>query len=208
MNKKQGICIINYQMGNIGSVAKKIKHIGYEPVIASTQKDIQSASKIILPGVGHFASAVNKLKSLNLWNAINEAVLVNKTPILGICLGMQLMAGYSEEGAVKGFGWFDADVIRFRIENKIKYKVPHMAWNSANAQKESPLLENIPDNTMFYFVHSFHIRCNEQKDILSATEYEYDFTSAIQKGNIYGTQFHPEKSHDWGEQLLTNFVKL
>ena len=206
MNNK--ITIIDYGMGNLRSVQNKIARIGAEVTISSNPDEIRHASKLILPGVGHFASGVKKLTELGICDVLNKAVLINKTPILGICLGMQLMAGYCEEGGVEGLGWFDADVIRFRIENKIKYKVPHIAWNSANAQKESTLLENIPDDTMFYFVHSFHIRCNDQKDILSTTEYEYEFTSAIQKGNIYGTQFHPEKSHDWGEQLLTNFVKL
>lgn len=205
MNK---IVIVNYGMGNLRSVQKKLARIGAEVNISSDPGEIRHASKLILPGVGHFANGVKKLTELGIWDVLNKAVLIDKTPILGICLGMQLMAGYSEEGAVEGLGWFDADVIRFRIENKIKYKVPHMAWNSVNVQKESALLDNIPDNTMFYFVHSFHIRCNEQKVILSTTEYEYEFTSAIQKENIYGTQFHPEKSHDWGEQLLTNFVKM
>ena len=205
---KNKIIIVDYGMGNLRSVQKKFDHIGAEAAISSDPKEIRHASKLILPGVGHFANGVNKLIELGIWDTLNKAVLIDQKQILGICLGMQLMAGYSEEGSAKGLGWFDAEVIRFRIENKIKYKVPHMAWNSATIRKESLLFENIPNNTMFYFVHSYHMRCNEEKDVLCTTEYEYEFASAIQKGNIYGTQFHPEKSHDWGEQLLANFVKL
>jgi glutamine amidotransferase len=205
---KNRIIIIDYGMGNLRSVQKKFARIGAEAAISSDPEEIRHASKLILPGVGHFANGVKKLTELGIWDVLNKAVLIDQTPILGICLGMQLMAGYSEEGAVEGLGWFDADVIRFRIEDKIKYKVPHMAWNIANAAKESFLFENIPDNSMFYFAHSYHMKCNDQKDVLCTTEYEYEFTSAIQKANIYGAQFHPEKSHDWGEQLLANFVKL
>jgi len=118
------------------------------------------------------------------------------------------MAKHSEEGDVVGLGWFDAEVVKFTIKNKLKYKVPHMGWNNASIRKESSLFNNVPKEAMFYFVHSYHIRCNDEKDILTTTEYEYEFTSAIQKDNIYGTQFHPEKSHDWGEQVFRNFAEL
>jgi len=205
---KNKIIIVDYGMGNLRSIQNKFANTGVDVTISSDPKEIRHSSKLILPGVGHFGSGVKKLTELGIWDALNKAVLVNRTPILGICLGMQLMAGHSEEGDVDGLGWFDGDVIKFNIKNKIKFKVPHMAWNSANITKESILFENIPDNSMFYFVHSYHMRCNVQEDVLSTTEYEYEFTSAIQKGNIYGTQFHPEKSHDWGEQLLANFAKL
>ncbi len=202
------ITIIDYGMGNLRSVQKKFQRVGAESEISSDLDLIRKSEKLILPGVGHFANGVKKLKESGIWDVLSQKVLVDKTPILGICLGMQLMAKHSEEGDVEGLGWFDADVVKFTIKNKLKYKVPHMGWNNAVIKKESPLFNNVPEDAMFYFVHSYHIKCNDEKDILTTTEYEYEFTSAIQKGNIYGTQFHPEKSHDWGEQLFKNFVEI
>ncbi|MCC5612867.1 imidazole glycerol phosphate synthase subunit HisH, partial [Nostoc sp. CHAB 5834] len=169
---------------------------------------ILKASKLILPGVGHFANGIKKLKESGIWDVLNQAVLVNKTPILGICLGMQLMAGHSEEGDAEGLGWFDADVVRFTVTDPLRFKVPHMGWNTAEQAKESRLVENVPAEAMFYFVHSYHMVCRQPADVLAETTYDYAFVSAIEKGNIYGTQYHPEKSHDWGEQLFTNFIGL
>lgn len=200
--------IVDYQMGNIGSVAKKINRIGYEPVITSEPNDILKAEKIILPGVGHFAIGIMNLKEMNLFHALNVSVLNNGIPILGICLGMQLMARHSEEGDMEGFGWIDASVIKFNITDKLKYKVPHMGWNTATPVKDSRLFQNVDANAIFYFVHSYHVICNEKDNVLATTCYEHEFTSAIEKGNIMGTQFHPEKSHNWGEELLLNFSKI
>lgn len=202
------IIVINPGMGNIGSVVKKMNRIGILPVVTSDQKDILSASKIILPGVGHFASGVKKLKESGSWDAMIEAVLVKKTPILGICLGMQLMAKHSEEGDENGFGWFDAEVVRFHVSDPIKYKVPHTGWNHVELKKGSSLFTDIDLKYGFYFVHAFHMQCNDPEDVLAMTEYSYPFVSAIQKENIYGVQFHPEKSHDAGETLLRNFIQL
>jgi len=205
MNK---ITIVDYGMGNLRSVQKKIQKVGAEVEITSDIDKILKAEKLLLPGVGHFANGVKRLKESGIWNILNKKVLQENTPILGICLGMQLMAKHSEEGSVDGLGWFDADVIKFTIKDRLKYKVPHMGWNNAVFEKESPLFNEISNDAMFYFVHSFHIKCNNQEDILTTSEYEYKFTSAIQRDNIYGTQFHPEKSHDWGEKVFRNFVNL
>ena len=202
------IAIIDYGMGNLRSVQKKLIRIGANVEILSDPKEILSSDKLVLPGVGHFYNGVKKLKESGVWDVLNQKVLIDKTPILGICLGMQLMAKHSEEGDVEGLGWFDADVIKFRIKDKLKYKVPHMGWNSINREKNNTLFNDIPDESMFYFVHSYYVRCNDDSDILSSTKYENKFTSAIQKGNIFGTQFHPEKSHDIGERVLKNFVEL
>ena len=195
-------------MGNIGSVAKKVRRIGSEPIIATTPDQVLQASKLILPGVGHFASGVAKLKNMGLWDALNQAVIQNKTPILGICLGMQLMAKHSEEGDCEGLGWFDAEVKRFKISDTQKYKVPHMGWNTINPINPSKLFNNVDLEQGFYFVHSYHVNCNNEADNVAITNYCYNFTSVIQKQNMFGVQFHPEKSHEAGEKLLKNFIDL
>ena len=202
------IVIIDYGMGNLRSVEKKLKKLGVDVVISNKPEVIKSSQKLVLPGVGHFANGIKKLKEYGIWDVLNVKVLEDKTPILGICLGMQLMAKHSEEGNENGLGWFDADIIKFKVADKLKYKVPHMGWNNAVVNKETNLFQGISGDAMFYFVHSFHIKCNNKEDILTTTEYEYSFTSSIQKDNIWGTQFHPEKSHEWGELVFKNFVKL
>lgn len=202
------IIIVDYGMGNLFSVYKKVKKIGAKVEISSDKSEIQNAQKLILPGVGHFTKAVENIKNLGLWDVLNNRVLNDKIPILGICLGMQLMAKYSEEGNCEGFGWFDANVIKFRIENNEKYKIPHMGWNTVKNIKQSKLTESLPENSEFYFVHSYHIECKNNEDILNETTYSYSFVSAIEKQNIFGVQYHPEKSHDIGELLLSNFVRL
>jgi len=195
-------------MGNLRSVEKKLKRIGADVIISANLDKIRSAQKLILPGVGHFSNGVINLRKSGIWDILNRKVIAEKTPILGICLGMQLMTKKSEEGNVEGLGWFNADVGKFKINNILKYKVPHMGWNNTEIKKKSLLFKDVPSEAMYYFVHSYHVNCNNSKDILTTTIYEYPFTSSIQKENIYGTQFHPEKSHDWGELLLTNFVSL
>ncbi len=202
------IAIIDYGMGNLGSVKRKLDRIGAESVITSDENVIRTCSHLILPGVGHFATAVNEIRSRGLWALLNEEVLVNKKPILGICLGMQLMAKHSEEGDAAGFGWFDADVVRFRVVDTLKYKVPHMGWNQVTVTKPDALFDGVDLEQGFYFVHSYHVKCNDTADILNETDYEYTFTSAIRKGNIIGVQYHPEKSHEAGERLLRNFVNM
>lgn len=201
------IVIIDYGMGNLRSVLKKFERLNADVHISNQADEIGKADKLVLPGVGHFANGVKNLKELGIWGVLNHKVIVRKTPILGICLGMQLMARHSEEGDSEGLGWFDAEVVRFNVKDKRTFKVPHMGWNSADLQKESPLFHQIPQEAPFYFVHSYHFKCNEEADILTNTIYEYDFVSAVEKGNIFGTQFHPEKSHDFGEQLIGNFIK-
>lgn len=194
-------------MGNIFSVRKVIERIGFTCSVSQSYEDIKHASKIILPGVGHFGKAMNNLKERNLLDALNEAVLVRKTPVMGICLGMQLMASHSEEGDVQGLGWFDADVIKFRIQHNDKYKVPHMGWNTISHEKAgTAFMDRINDDDEFYFVHSYHIVPKKEEDILTKTLYEYSFVSSIAKDHIVGYQFHPEKSHKAGEQLIKNFL--
>jgi imidazole glycerol-phosphate synthase subunit HisH len=202
------ITIVDFGMGNLRSVQKKLVRVGAEVLITSAPELIEKADKLVLPGVGNFANGVRNLKEYGLWDILNNKVLNEKTPVLGICLGMQLMATSSEEGNIEGLGWIDSEVIKFRVKDQLRYKVPHMGWNNAEINMNSVLFSNLPKDAMYYFVHSFHMKCNKSEDILTTTEYEYPFTSSIHKDNIYGTQFHPEKSHEWGEQLFKNFVEL
>jgi glutamine amidotransferase len=202
------IVIVDCGMGNLFSVKKKFKSLDEGVIVSSLPKDLDNADKIVLPGVGHFGMAIDNLKKLGLLDALNENVLVKKKPILGICLGMQLMANSSEEGNVTGLGWIDAQVVRFNVSDKLKFKIPHMGWNQVQNQKNSLLTKGIPDDSEFYFIHSYHFKCNNASDILHLTEYEYSFPSAIEKDNIFGVQYHPEKSHDIGITMLNNFIAL
>ncbi|HAZ02187.1 MAG: imidazole glycerol phosphate synthase, glutamine amidotransferase subunit [Bacteroidetes bacterium GWA2_40_14] len=200
--------IVNYGMGNLHSIQRKLYRLKEDSLVSSDAKEILAADKLILPGVGHFKNAMGNLNSLQIIDALNEAVLVKKKPILGICLGMQLFANKSEEGFSDGLGWIDADVIRFRIQDTRNFKIPHMGWNTINMAKQSLLMKNIAENAEFYFVHSYHLELNNQSDLLNETHYEYPFASAVEKDNIFGVQYHPEKSHDMGERLLKNFIEL
>ena len=202
------IIIIDYGMGNLRSVQKKFERINVKAEITGDLEKINSAKKIILPGVGHFANGVKKLKESGIWDILNRKVLIDKVPVLGICLGMQLMAKSSEEGNVEGFGWFDANVVKFKVTDKIKYKIPQMGWNDLIIRKKNPFFDGIDPDSQFYFVHSYHWVCNNIEDELSTTQYEYNFTSSVLKENILGVQFHPEKSHDQGEKLLKNFIRF
>lgn len=202
------IVIIDYGMGNLRSVYNKFKRIGVQCVISSNKHDIESAAKLILPGVGHFKYGIENLYKLDLIELLNKKVIDDKIPILGICLGTQLFCKHSEEGNSNGLGWIDAEVIRFCVSDKIKYKIPHMGWNNVNIVKSNELNKNLNEDDQFYFVHSYHLKCNSNSDIWMTTDYHHNFVSAINKENIFGTQFHPEKSHDAGYALLTNFAKL
>lgn len=202
------IVIIDYGMGNLHSVAKALARLGVSAVISSDRKDIQKADKLILPGVGFYAHGIKNLKKLNLLEILNRKVLKDKTPILGICLGMQLFTDWGEEGDVKGLGWIKGKTIRFVFsKEKSNLKIPHMGWNSITAKKDSPLFEGISKDAVFYFVHSYYVFCQDKKDVLTTTDYGLPFTSMVQRDNIYGTQFHPEKSHKNGLILLKNFAE-
>ena len=202
------ITIIDYKTGNLGSIQNILKRIGEDSVITSDKEVIASASKLILPGVGSFDTGMRNLLELDLVDILNKKVLEEKTPVLGICLGMQLLSKGSEEGALPGLGWIDAETVRFNFIDTIEYKIPHMGWNFIIQHKESKLFTDMYQDARFYFVHSFFFRANDPADILTSTTYEIEFTSAVEKGNIMGVQFHPEKSHKFGMKLLKNFVDL
>ncbi len=202
------IVILNYQMGNIHSVYKRLSNLDCKLKVSESPNDLNNADKIILPGVGHFSKAMEQLKRLEYLDILNEKVLVKQTPILGICLGMQVMCKKSEEGNTEGLGWFDADITKFKVSDKLRYKVPHTGWNDVLITKDHPIITNIPKETAFYFVHSYHVSNHQDDDVLGVTNYEKDFVSAIAKEHIVGMQFHPEKSHDVGQRIFENFVNL
>ena len=191
------IAIINYGAGNIQSILFAIERLGYTAVLTNNPDEIQQADKVIFPGVGEASFAMQKLKESGLDSLIPNL----KQPVLGICLGMQLMCHHSEEGNTDGLGIFDANVIRF--SNNVK--VPQMGWNQIYNLKSS-LFQGINDNEYMYLVHSYYVpNC---KEAIATTNYDLEYASALQKNNFYGTQFHPEKSGDVGEQILGNFLKL
>jgi len=202
------IVVIDYGMGNSGSVVNMLKRTGQEVIFTSTVADIKKASKIILPGVGAFDNGIENLQKLGLLNALNERVVVDKIPILGICLGMQLFGRQSEEGKRAGFGWLDAQTVRFTQDDiPLRCKIPHMGWNGITVRQDSPLFTNLDEEKRFYFVHSYHMQCNDSADILTRTNYGIEFTSAVCRGNILGTQFHPENSHRFGLEFFKAFME-
>lgn len=200
------VLIPDFGMGNLHSVERSLSRMNVNPVISADPAEIAKADKIILPGVGHFERAMQNLSKLGMIDELNEFVLEKKKPILGICLGMQLMAKSSEEGNVPGLGWMDAVVVKFNVRNNLKFKIPHIGWNNAIKVSENMLFQNIPDNAEFYFIHSYHLISPAKTHIASETLYESKFPSAIGKENIFGVQFHPEKSHRHGTTLLANFM--
>jgi glutamine amidotransferase len=209
MSIRNRILVVDYGMGNIHSIVKKIKHLGGDVFVSSNSDEILKSDKIILSGVGHFKQAMNNLRKSKLIDTLNQAALVQKKPILGICLGMQLMGIKSEEGGdIEGLSWINANVKRIKVSDTIKYKVPHMGWNEINIRKESPLMNGVGDKSEFYFSHSYYMDVHEPDLILNETEYFSRFVSAIENQNIFGVQYHPEKSHEAGDIILSNFVNI
>lgn len=201
------ITIIDYGAGNIGSIQNMIRKIGFQAAVTSKASEIMNAEKLILPGVGSFDYGMQQLIDSGLIDTINQKVLVEKVPILGICLGVQLFTNGSEEGNLKGLSWFDAETVKFNIPGELKLKVPHMGWNGVKLRKESKLFTEMYDDPRFYFVHTYHLKCNNEEDCLTDTNYGYSFASALEKENIVGVQFHPEKSHKFGMKILSNFIQ-
>ena len=194
-------------MGNLGSIQNMLKKIGVDCIISSNLKDIELADKLILPGVGSYAQAMQNLNELGLTHIIKDKVQ-SQTPILGICLGMQLLSSHSEEGDVNGLNIIPGKVIKFNLPEK--YKVPHMGWNLINYNKGCPLFKDFEtiDEVRYYFVHSYFYKLDSEVNQIASTNYGQEFTCGIQNGSVYGVQFHPEKSHKFGMRLLNNFSKL
>ena len=205
---RASLVILDYGTGNLSSIKRCLDRIGARSAVSSRAGAIASADKIILPGVGHFGRAMSSLRESGLLDELNEAVLVKRKPVLGICLGMELMAESSEEGNAEGLGWLKARTIKFRIKDTARHKVPHMGWNGIDVRKPSELLRDVDVDAEFYFAHSYHLELEDEADLLTETEYERRFPSNIERENIFGVQYHPEKSHDTGARLLKNFVDL
>ena len=203
------IVIVDYNMGNLRSVQKSFLRNDCNAIVTNDHEMIIDADKIVLPGVGSFPDAMKELSNLGLVEILNESVVKNKKPFLGICLGMHLMAnlGY-EKIRTKGLGWIDAGIVKFDFgkTNNI-LKVPHVGWNSVSLEHNCLLYDGVPNNSDFYFVHSYHFDLNE--DIATGTtDYGYQFISSIARDNLFGFQFHPEKSQDVGSKIIRNFIEL
>ena len=204
------ITIIDYGMGNLGSIQNMFKYLEIESKIENDPDKIKNASKILLPGVGSFDTAMKKINESDLKEVLNEKALKEQVPVLGICLGMQLLTNCSEEGKFEGLGWVDAQTINFKDKIDKKLKIPHMGWNIVNKSNDSLLTKDFEtfDEVRFYFVHSYFVKVEDEKNSILKTKYGIEFDSAIQKDNIYGAQFHPEKSHKFGMKLFENFARM
>lgn len=202
------ITVIDYGAGNIGSVLNMIRKVGGQAVASGDPAAVRAAEKILLPGVGSFDNAVSRLSDLGLMDVLQERAGAG-VPLFGICLGMQLLSDASEEGSLPGLGLIPGQVRRFLFEgNQANLKIPHMGWNQVVPAKGHPLCGGLENDARFYFVHSYYYDCEDPADVLFRTSYGREFASGVQRGNVMGVQFHPEKSHRFGMQLLKNFIGL
>lgn len=200
--------IVDYGMGNLRSVQKAFQRLKVKALVSSSPKVINGASKLVLPGVGHFKAGMQRLTELALAEALTRRVTQERIPILGICLGMQLFTRHSEEGNAEGLAWVDADTVRFSFGSRNgQLRVPHIGWNTVTDRKQSRLLEGIDEADSFYFVHSYHVCSDRDDEVKGRTVYGVEFASVVEKDNIVGVQFHPEKSHSSGLRLLRNFLE-
>lgn len=203
------ITIVDYGLGNIAAFATVYARANIKVSIAKAAADLKQASKLILPGVGHFDHAMRLLQQSGMRETLDEMVLQNKVLVIGVCVGMQMLARSSEEGDLPGLGWIDADVRSFKSsEGTREMSVPHMGWNDVKPLSANPLFAELQADARFYFLHSYFMRCDRGDDILAVCNYGADFACAVQSSNIYGVQFHPEKSHRFGDRLLRNFAGL
>jgi glutamine amidotransferase len=202
------IAIIDYGIGNVGSIANMLRKVGGKAAVTGIAAEIEQAEKLILPGVGSFDEGMRQLRDRGLVDLLRCRVLRDRVPILGICLGMQLFARRSEEGGEQGLGWIDADVVRFNLPPEDRrLKVPHMGWNTLQPAATTESAGWVDETHRFYFVHAYHLVCHDEADVSTRTTYGYPFVSAIRRENVIGVQFHPEKSHRFGMKLLRWFAE-
>lgn len=200
------IAILDYGVGNLQSIHNMFKKVGVDSVITSKIGVIEKADKYLLPGVGSFDYGISSLRNSSFFKTLEVEILENKKPILGVCLGMQLLTNCSEEGIENGLGWIDAKTVKLSLRDK-NLSIPHMGWNSTYPTNTKDIYQNLQKNR-FYFVHSYHVVCNDEKNILATVTYGEKFTCSIYKDNVFGVQFHPEKSHKFGMQLFKNFGEV
>jgi glutamine amidotransferase len=203
------ITLINYGVGNLYAFQNVYKRLNIPTKIANTYSDLEDAEKLILPGVGSFDYAMARLNDSGMRDKLDELVCEKKVPVIGICVGMQMMGHRSDEGELEGLKWIEAEVLKFDVSliNQ-RTKLPHMGWNDVALQNANPLFEGLDKDMIFYFLHSYYVKCKHKIDVSTITNYAFPFTSAVNHKNIYGVQFHPEKSHQYGEKILLNFAKL
>ena len=202
------VVIVDYGMGNLGSVFNMFKKVGVEAKISSNLEEISNASKILLPGVGAFDTAMKRINDSGMIEVLNQKALVEKVPVLGICLGMQLLTEGSEEGVLPGLSWIKGKTYSFKGRIEEKLKIPHMGWNDVQISKQTALTGDYSDEIRFYFVHSYFVIAEDRNHSMMRTKHGVEFDSGIAKENIFGVQFHPEKSHKFGMQLFKNFAEI
>lgn len=203
------ITLVNYGLGNIQAFANIYKRLNIPVAVAETADELARAEKIVLPGVGAFDWAMTRLNESGMRACLNDLVMTQKRPVLGICVGMQMMARRSDEGALAGLGWIDGEVIGFdETTFTQKTHLPHMGWNDALPRRTDCLFRGLEESPRFYFLHSYYFLAHRADEVLAVTDYSGPFASAVRSGNVFGVQFHPEKSHQWGIQLLKNFAEL
>lgn len=203
------ITIIDYGVGNILAFSNAYNRLNIPVTIARNAEELKSATKLILPGVGSFDNAMRKLEQSGMKQAVERLVLEQKIPVLGICVGMQMLANSSDEGELPGLGWIDGTVKKFDATMLTADTIlPHMGWNNVKHLVDDGLFKGMEQEAKFYFLHSYYFKSSQSESVLAQTDYGKDFDCAVQRGNIYGVQFHPEKSHHFGSQLLKNFAEL
>lgn len=202
------ITIVDYGMGNLGSLSNMFKRIGVQSEITSDRDKLLKAEKMLLPGVGAFDAAMERINNSGFREILDKKALEEKIPVLGICLGMQLLTNSSEEGILPGLGWIPAKTSKFSFPKDSKLKVPHMGWNLIYEKNPGALTSDLPAEPRFYFVHSYFVQAEDSSHVVATTIHGVEFNSIIQKENIFGAQFHPEKSHKFGMKLLENFARL
>lgn len=200
--------IIDYGVGNLGSIQNMIRKVGGKPSIGATPEDIEKAEMLILPGVGAFDTGINCLRASGLWDILNQRVLEDRIPVLGICLGAQLMTRSSEEGAEQGLGWFDAQTLKMDFSGiEGKWPLPNVGWRNVAAQNGYDMLDGLEETPRFYFVHSYYMVANDPAIVSMTANYGFDFVCGLRQRNVHCAQFHPEKSHAFGMQFFRNFLK-
>jgi imidazole glycerol-phosphate synthase subunit HisH len=208
MNRSMSIAIVDHGLSNINSIVNMLKYLNYYPKIAASPKELTGVSKIILPGVGAARAVWENMEKRGFIDSLREVVEIQKKPVLGICVGMQLMTNGSDEGNSPGFGWIKGRCRRFQSTDVAKIKIPHMAWNKVVPSPRKRLFNYSSEIQKFYFVHSFYVECANKGEVAATCHYGNEFAAAIENENIFGVQFHPEKSHSYGMQLFKNFLAL